>query len=296
MNYLKLGPFFDLDPNTLIRFVLVPTNYEGFLSILYLGLSCLFSTNRSLTSNRYSMPSMSCFSRRFLSAQIRPKPFGSLSPRASRTFQSSRIDQDREKDNAAEILKHKRRVDQLRKEAVYEASSIQATQATHNFGNAYQSISWRPLIVGVGICASAFLAAEYLDGRADSQTVAILSKAGWRSGTVAEAGLIVSEMQTKRTLRWLDQIPGTDAMKYVYLSYRQWRARQPDEIRATVILIAANAIVFLGWSLAARSPALMSKMERSFVHFPGCSAAYTVLTSVFSHKVCCQSALHSGHS
>jgi hypothetical protein len=155
---------------------------------------------------------------------------------------------------------------------------------------ATRPISLRPLFVGVGICLGAFLAAEFLDGRDDARFFAILRKAGWSGGNLIQATRFVAETQTKETLEWLDRFPGTGVVKGVYYTFQHWWINlhggyQVDGTHAAAILIAANMVVFLGWNLAARSPRLVFQMSKSFMHFPGYTAGYTLLSSVFSHRV-----------
>lgn len=141
---------------------------------------------------------------------------------------------------------------------------------------AKRPLSLKPLFVGLGICLGAFSAAEAVDGWEDTRSIEILAKRGWSTGSKQEAKEVVAANSIS-PFTIIDHILGTDTVR--------WYARHSDGARATIIIIAANSVVFFAWSLASRIPALSSRMSKSFVHWPGVTPSYTLLTSVFSHQV-----------
>lgn len=169
-------------------------------------------------------------------------------------------DEQSQQERAAELIALRRRAAQAKREARY-----------YNL-----PISWKPLFVGLGMCVAAFLAAEAIDGRADARAFEVLQKSGWRSGTIQNAKKIIAA-NTVSPLTLIDHSLGTDTVR--------WWATRSDGEHATLIIIATNAVVFLAWGLASRVPALSYRMGRSFMHFPGVTPSYTLLTSVFSHQV-----------
>lgn len=153
---------------------------------------------------------------------------------------------------------------------------------------AKRPISLRPLLVGVGICVGAFLVAEALDAREDARFFAILRQRGWRDGNLARAKRFVAEVELEQMLNGVGQIPGTQVARDFYYTLQKWWIGLDggsDGTRATGLLICCNAVVFLGFNLASRSPKALSLLQKYFVHFPGHSASYTLLTSVFGHRV-----------
>ncbi|KAE9965133.1 hypothetical protein EG328_009965 [Venturia inaequalis] len=168
-------------------------------------------------------------------------------------------DEQSQQERAAELIALRRRAAQAKREARY-----------YNL-----PISWKPLFVGLGMCVAAFLAAEAIDGRADARAFEVLQKSGWRSGTIQNAKKIIAA-NTVSPLTLIDHSLGTDTVR--------WWATRSDGEHATLIIIATNAVVFLAWGLASRVPALSYRMGRSFMHFPGVTSSYTLLTSVFSHQ------------
>jgi hypothetical protein len=180
----------------------------------------------------------------------------------------------------------------LRPRSLLHDAELQHEAATrlHWAEEARRPISQRPLIVAAGICIGAFIAAEYLDGRDSAKIYATLQQpnSGWTGGDTGSALQFVAEKRMKETLQWLDQFHAPAVVKVIYYQSGQWWMQLHggnDAIHATMILIAANAAVFLAFNLASRSPRLMIRMSRSFLHYPGHSAPYTLLTAVFAHRV-----------
>lgn len=195
-------------------------------------------------------------------------------------------DQQTDQKRAAEVFEPRRRVAQAGREAS-PAGSEDGERRDVPFSDAdvaryyNQPISWKPLFVGLGMCVAAFLAAEAIDGRADEQAFQDLARSGLREGTIQDAKRTIAA-NTVSALTLIDDIFGTDTAVLI----RWWaRATRSDGDRAAVIIIATNAAVFLAWVLASRVPALSYRMGTSFVHFPGVTSSYTLLTSVFSHQV-----------
>lgn len=240
---------------------------------------------------------MNVFARCLLSTRLHPAPSILRSTRC-RLFIPSRLishgqryasfrpnpqpdDERTVQERAADLIALKRRAAQARQEANNAGSEdrqLREFQLSDPDVIQYQHppISWKPLFVGLGMCITAFLAAEAIDGRADAQSFQILVKSGWHSGTLQEAKKAIAARSIS-PLTLLDQFLGTDTVR--------WWATHSDGYHATVIVIATNAAVFLAWTLASRVPALSYRMAKFFVHFPGVTPSYTLLTSVFSHTV-----------
>lgn len=243
---------------------------------------------------------MNVFTRRFLSTRLHPtcsiirstrcRPAISLQlhfqAQRNASFKPNPPPEDERtaEERAAELTVLKRQANQARNEAHQAGSNERQLRELYSGDNEVfepnspfnRRISLRPLFVGLGICVIAFLAAEAIDGRADAKVVGILARTGWSSGTMQDAKNIVVA-NTVSPLTLLDHFLGTHTDKW-------WNSRT-DGTHATVIIIATNAMVFLAWNLASRVPALSSRMMWSFLHFPAVTPSYTLLTSVFSHKV-----------
>ncbi|KAI8057791.1 hypothetical protein BDF22DRAFT_615967 [Syncephalis plumigaleata] len=79
-------------------------------------------------------------------------------------------------------------------------------------------------------------------------------------------------------IRQLDAVP--DAVKRVYYTLmNKWYSTSPNE-RFLAGIIGINTVVFLAWQL----PMLAPWMARHFMHYPGISRSYTLLTACFSHR------------
>ncbi|TID26293.1 hypothetical protein E6O75_ATG00786 [Venturia nashicola] len=189
-------------------------------------------------------------------------------------------DEPTEEEHATDLSALGRRAAQAKREASQVGSDDRQLRELYtsdpDVANYYnRPISWKPLLVGLGICVTAFLAAETIDGRADAQAIDVLSKTGWRTGTIRDAKRTTAA-HTTSPLTLIDRFLGTDAVK--------WWSTRSDGDHAAVIIIAINAAVFLAWGLASKVPAMSYRMGRSFIHFPGVTPPYTLLTSVFSHQ------------
>lgn len=244
---------------------------------------------------------MNVFTRCFLSTRLQPtcsiiRPIRCFRPSPSfyiecqrQSYASFRAkpppeDEQSAEQRAAELVALKRRADQA-KTGAHGAGGNERQLRERYLGESgvfepdshfNRPISLRPLFVGLGICVTAFLVAEAIDGRADARVVEILARTGWSGGTMQDAKDIVAA-NTVSPLTFLDHFLGTHTDRW-------WNSRT-DGTHATVIIIATNAMVFLAWGLASRVPALSSRMMWSFLHFPAVTPSYTLLTSVFSHKV-----------
>jgi hypothetical protein len=182
----------------------------------------------------------------------------------------------------------------------FTSSRSRATSSEDSLGNALlldelkaeaqRPISLRPLLVGAGICAVFFFVAEVLDGKHDAKFFATIRRLGWaHDGDLNRLKRLVATAQRNQTLAWLDQADAPIVVKKSYSTVKSWWMKQEsgalDGKHATLVLIAANTAVFLAWNLASRYPRLLSRMKKSFSHFPGQTGSYTLLTSVFSHRV-----------
>ncbi|KAF2436216.1 hypothetical protein EJ08DRAFT_579224 [Tothia fuscella] len=76
------------------------------------------------------------------------------------------------------------------------------------------------------------------------------------------------------------QAPGLVGELYVW--YKDWWLKKSDGEKATLILMAMNAVPFLLWK--APNAHIRIFMTKNFLDYPGRSPGYTLLTSVFSHK------------
>lgn len=148
----------------------------------------------------------------------------------------------------------------------------------------YQNISLRPLYVAVGICVGSFIIADYLDRMADADFVDILKKS--RSDSTSDlhsANQQVQRYNLDRSLAFLEQLHAPLVISQLGSTVLRWWHYKDDAQSASIIIIAANLAVFLAWRT--NSSWVMRRMVNSFMHYPGRTPSYTLLTSVFSHQV-----------
>jgi hypothetical protein len=146
-----------------------------------------------------------------------------------------------------------------------------------------RKISLRPLYFAIGFSVGAFFVADRLDQASDEDLTRILRQTGWRNGDSAQSAFLqVQRAKLDRALAWVRLHAPILNTQLSTSALRWWYARNDAE-SAAIIIIATNLVVFLAWQ--SKSPHVVNMMTRSFLHWPGRTASYTLLTSVFSHQV-----------
>jgi hypothetical protein len=87
----------------------------------------------------------------------------------------------------------------------------------------------------------------------------------------------------QEAVKWLEGIHAPFVISQVGSSVLTWWYSLDDSRSATAAIIGINTLVYLAWRVP--SPRLQMLMFRSFMHYPGQTSSYTLLTSVFSHMV-----------
>lgn len=151
----------------------------------------------------------------------------------------------------------------------------------------------RPVLFTIGVGLFTFAGASYLT-RSEKQDLLRIS--GKEAGSTGELWNIRKSLEVQwaqNRLKLLEQ----SAVPAVILHYYAWLEEKwvnmGDGERVSIGLIAMNGLVFLAWQVP--HPAVRSYMGRHFMHYPLSGRSYTLLTSVFSHKVSSRSG-YSSHT
>ncbi|KAI9594480.1 hypothetical protein BDF19DRAFT_444960 [Syncephalis fuscata] len=95
---------------------------------------------------------------------------------------------------------------------------------------------------------------------------------------VQKASIIEKTRAHMERIKDIDALP--EQVKRIYFTVmNKWYSTSPSE-RFLAGIVGINAAVFLAWQI----PRLTPFMARHFMHYPGVSQPYTLLTACFSHR------------
>lgn len=132
----------------------------------------------------------------------------------------------------------------------------------------------KPLAFVVTICLGSYYGAAYLTQRNEESLRDVLSHLKRMSSHESFERDIQGRLRDKA-------IP--ESIQQLYLTARRFWDFKRDSEKATIAIIAVNALVFLAWQI--RRPNVQAFMARHFTHSSLSGRNYTLLTSVFSHQV-----------